>query len=109
MGLETVMMSASGGMTEPVPVPREANRGMVKNIMSRRVIDKSGSNSYREVMDKKRHKVHLGSFRGSFPKAACGVPYPLMRTTCFFKQVNCKRCKATCEYRANKGEEGHCV
>lgn len=50
---------------------------------------------------KKKHKVHLGSFRGSFPKAACGVPYPLMQTTCFFKQVNCKRCKATYEYRAN--------
>lgn len=52
-------------------------------------------------MVKKGHKVHLGSSSGSFPKSACGIPYPVIQTTCFYKVINCKRCKITHEYRAD--------
>jgi len=52
-------------------------------------------------MVKKGYKVHLGSSEGTFPHSACGIPYPIIQTTVFFKVITCKRCKATYEYRAN--------
>ena len=55
----------------------------------------------REVMVKKGLKIHLVSSVIVHPSSACGIPYPTIQTTCFFKVINCKRCKATYEYRAN--------
>lgn len=54
-------------------------------------------------MVKKGYKIHLIPSGG--PKSACGIVYPTRQTECFFKQVSCKRCRATYEYRANAEAE----
>ena len=51
-------------------------------------------------MVKKGLKVHLNSSVITHPSSACGISYPVIATSCFFKLITCKRCKATYEYRS---------